>query len=388
MLALFTAFGRDQTFNEETVTAMRGFYSPLDWDEAWQWKLSHLCGSLAFFIGQVSKHIDPYWSCLKEPFTDLWEDVFDGITLYPTNEEDLGLFKPKSQGREQLSDNRKQRFDDRNRRLSGDRRQRSGGRNLSEGASGCLKNDLPITHDIFLHCLNEMLWIAKSEDETEEEEKRALQLDAEQARLRAEQTKLDLEVARELALLARRDLRSKTQKLNSIGQPRDALPTESSSTSTGLGNTADSLDSSATIQAQPSPQPWNPFTAIRGESLILEKYDEREPKAPERVNNYFTPLSCIGVSQMAQFHIPSSDLPSANHAPLITRAFPFSAISKRAHPDGNGDLESANPRVSKRQKSMKSGKTKTVSSNRGSRKERRGLRASSALLCQLNFEEN
>jgi hypothetical protein len=252
-----------------------------------------------------------------------------------------------------------------------------------------LKNDLPITHDIFLYWLEEMLAIAKLEDETEEEEKRALQLDAEQARLHAEQAKLDFEAAKELALLARRDLRSKTQKLNSIRRPREALPTESSTTSIGLGSIEDSLYSSATIQAQPSPQPWNPFTGIRGESLILENYDEREPKAPEPVNNYFTPLSCIGVSQTAQFHVPSSDLPSVNHAPLITRAFPFSAISKRAYPDGDGDFESANPRVSKRQKSVKSGKMENVPSRgtgkRGSR-EGRGLRTSSTLLCHLKFE--
>ena len=168
MLALFTAFRRDQTFNEETVTTMRGFYSPLDWEEAGQWKLSHLCGSLAFFIRQVSKHIDPYWSCLKEPFTDLWEDIFNGIILHPTNEEDLHLFQPKCRGREQLSDDRKRRLHN--------RRRHSGENKLSGGAGGCLKNDLPITHAIlFLDYLDEMLAIAKLEDETEEEEKRALQ---------------------------------------------------------------------------------------------------------------------------------------------------------------------------------------------------------------------
>ena len=381
MLALFTAFGRDQTFNEETVTAMRGFYSPLDWEEAGRWKFIHLCDSLASFAEEVSQHIDPYWSCLKGPFTDLWEDVFSGITRHPINEKDRHLFKPKSHGREHLSDDRRRRFDN--------PRQGSGDGKFSERVGSCLKNDLPITHDIFLNWLDRMLAIAKLEDETEEEEKRALQFDAEQARLRAERAKLHFEAAKELALLARRDLRSKAQKLNSIRRPREALPTESSSTSIGLGSIEDSLYSSATIQAQPPPEPWNPFTGVRGESLILENYDQREPKAPEPVNNYFTPLSCIGVSQTVQFHVPSSDLPSVNHAPLITRAFPFSAISKRAYPDGDGDFESANPRVSKRQKSVKSGEMKNVSSRgtgkRGSRKGR-GLRASSTLLCHLNFE--
>jgi hypothetical protein len=245
-----------------------------------------------------------------------------------------------------------------------------------------LKNDLPITHDIFLDYLDEMLEIAKIEDEMEEEQKKALQLAAEQARL-------DLEAAREITLRAKRNLRSKTQALNSIGQPRDALPTESSSTSTGLGNTADTLDSSATIQAQPSPQPLNPFTSIRGESLILENYDDGVPRAPEPVNNYFTPLSCIGVSQTAQFHVPSSDLPSANHAPLVTRA--FSLVKKRPNSDGDGDYESANFRVSKRSRSGKSGMMKNASSwgtgKRGSRKGKGRLRASSTLLGELKFRQ-
>jgi hypothetical protein len=363
---------------------MRGFYSPLDWKEAGQWKFSYLCGDLANFIGQVSQHIDPYWDSLREPFTDLWQEVFDGITLHPTNEEDLHLFKPKCHDRKQLSDARKQRSDDR-KQSSGDRRRHSGDRRrLSEGAGGCLKNDLPITHDIFLDYLDEMLEIAKDEDDDEEQQRRELQLATEQARLRAEQTKLDLEVAMQLALHAKRDLRSKTLALNSIGQTRDALPTDSSSTSAGLGITVDSLDSSATI-VHPS-QPWNPFTGIRGESLILENYDDGVPTEP--VNNYFTPLSCIGVSQTAQFHIPSSDLPSANHAPLVTRAFPFSTISKkRANSEREGDFESANSRVSKRQKSVKSGKAKNASSSkRGSTKGKR-LRSSFTLLGQLKFQQ-
>jgi len=349
MLTLFTAFGRDQTFNEDTVTAMRGFYSPLDWGEAGQWKFSHLCGSLAVFAEEVSQHMDPYWSCLKAPFTDLWEDVFSGITRHPINEKDRHLFKPKSRGREQLSDDRRRHLDN--------PRQSSGDGEFSERVGSCLKNDLPITHDIFLHWLKRMLVIAKLEDEKEEEEERAHQLDAEHARPRAEEDKL----AAEVALPVTCDSSSKPQKLKSIGQPRDALPTESSS---GLGNTADSLNSSATIQAQPYG------------SLILENYDERGSKAPETVSNYFTPLSCIGVSQTAQFHVPSSG------------AFPFSPISKHAHPDGDGDFESANPRGSKKQKSVKFGKMKNVSSRgtgkRGSRKEG-GLQASSraVLLSQL-----
>jgi hypothetical protein len=251
-----------------------------------------------------------------------------------------------------------------------------------------LKNDLPITHDIFLDYLDEMLEIAKDDDEEEEQQRRELQLATEQARLRAEQTKLDLEVAMQLALHAKRDLRSKTLALNSIGQTRDAPPTDSSSTSAGLGITVDSLDSSATIQVQPS-QPWNPFTGIRGESLILENYDDEVPTEP--VNNYFTPLSCIGVSQTAQFHIPSSDLPSANHAPLVTRAFPFSTISKkRANSEREGDFESANSRVSKRPKSETSGKAKNASSRgtgkRGSTKGKR-VRSSFTLLGQLKFQQ-
>jgi hypothetical protein len=60
MLALFTAFGRGQTFNEKTVSAMQGFYNPLDWKEAGQWKFTYLCGSLGCFIGLLSKHMDPY----------------------------------------------------------------------------------------------------------------------------------------------------------------------------------------------------------------------------------------------------------------------------------------------------------------------------------------
>jgi len=382
MLALFTAFGRDQMFNKETVSTMRGFYGPLDWKEAGQWKLSYLCGDLACFIGQVAEHIDPYWDCLKQPFTDLWQDVFDGIRLYPTNKEDLPLFEPKHHGPGQLLADRKRRSDNSKKRSEGrkqrsdDRKRHSGDHeHLSEGAGGYLKNDLPITHDIFLIYLNEMLEIAESEDEREEEEEKALQLGEKQARK-------DLEAAKEVVLLAKRHLRSRTQALNSIRQPRGALPTESSSTSTGPGNTADSLDSSATIQDQP----WNPFTGIRGESLILENYDDGVPKAPEPVNNYFTPLSCIGISQTAQVHVPSLDLPSANHAPLVTRAFPFT--KKRANPDGDGDFES---RVSKRQKSVKSGKMKKASSRgtgkRSSRKEKGGLRASSTLLGELRFQQ-
>jgi hypothetical protein len=233
---------------------------------------------------------------------------------------------------------------------------------------------------MFLECLNEMLEIAKIEDEKEEKEKQALQLKAEEARANAEAAKVAFSNAKMV-------LRSTNQALQSMRQPRNALPTESSSTSTGLGNTAtDTLDS-ATIPAQPSSQPWNPFTCIRGESLILENYDGGT-KAPEPVNNYFTPLSCIGTSQAAQFHVPSSDLPSANHAPFISRTFPFT--KKRANLDGDDDFEPSNSRVSKRQRSVKSGKMKNASSRgsgkRGSRKGKEKLRASCTLLGQLKFE--
>lgn len=354
MLTLFTVFGRDQTYNEETTTAMRSFYSPSDWKEAAQWKYAFLCGSQASFVGEVSNHIDPYWDCLWEPFKDLWQEVFSGITLHPTNKEDLPLFKPKSHGRAQLLDDRKQRAEARKRWHSDDR-----GKRRSEGAGGYLKNDLPITHDIFLEYLHMMLEIAKSEDEMEEKKKQELQLEAKKAREATEAAMKDLSNARMV-------LRSTQKALQSMGQPQNALPTESSSTSTGLGNTAtDILDDSATIQAQPSSQPWNPFTCVRGESLILENYDDGAPKAPEPVNNYFTPLSCIGVSQAAQFHVPSSDLPSANHAPFVSRAFPFN--KKRANSDGDDDFVPANSRVSKRSRSVKSGKTKNASS-RGGRK--------------------
>lgn len=366
MLTLFTVFGKDQNYNEETTTAMRSFYSPSDRKEAGQWKYAFLCVSQASFVGEVSNHIDPYWKCLWEPFKDLWHEVFSGISLHPTNNEDLPLFKPKSHGRAQLLDDCQQRAEARKRWHSDDRQRHS------EGAGGYLKNDLPITHDIFLDCLHIMLEIAKSEDEKDEEEIRAFELEANEVREEAEALKKRKMV-----------LRKRGKALQSI-RPQDALPTESSSTSTGLGNTAtDTLDS-ATIQAQPSSQPWNPFTCIRGESLILENYDDGTPNASEPVNNYFTPLSCIGVSQAAQFHVPSSDLPSANHAPFVSRVFPFNR--KCANSDGDDDFVPANSRVSKRPRSVKSGKTKG-SRKRGSKKGKGKLRASSTLLGQLKFEQ-
>jgi hypothetical protein len=299
MLALFTAFGKDHTFNEETVASMGDFFSPRTWEDAGKWKFTHLCDCISF-VSLVTPRIDDYWVCLRDELALLRKDVFGGMRRQAVDLRDRHLFENSH------SDDSTPSI------LFG---------------SLHLTNVQPITHDKFLHRLCRMFEMAKRWDELDiqQEEERQVSLRA------VEQQMEEARMILKRISYAKEEIRQR----GNIAVP--------SSRSTYLTSTTTATSVTDVPSHRILDGGLNPFTDVQGDSLILESVgDELPPTTITATNSYFTPLSCIGLSQAAHFHIPSSDLPPENHVPLAGRAIVLP--SKRVSDDDEYEGKSSKRR--------------------------------------------